>query len=164
MQKITLLPNETLEINGVQINAEILKVIKNRQEQQQTRLSKGKIPDLYHSVFQPGPKPNKREYNETLLLLGNNLEYLDMILRLHKDFRDGLESLIEFRDEFIFLGAELQEVVFTDNYIETRPEVLKSIESMNIDIAGLKLEIEDEKANPSDISMAVRLYSRLGHL
>lgn len=164
MQKITLSPTEIIEINGVQINAEFLKAAKNFQEQHQPHLSKGKIPDPYFSLFHPGPNQSIDEIYQYLLLIGNNIEFLERIKFNLETCRDGFEALIEYKDQFISLGADLQKEVFTDNYIENRPSVLKSIESLNIDIAKLELEIEDEKANPSDISMAVRLYNRLGHL
>lgn len=164
MQKITLSQNETLEINGVQINAEFLKTVKNFQEQHQTRLLKGKTPDLYYSMFHPAQKPSQREVNDTLLLVGNNLEYLEKLLLNHEIYRDGIESQIEIQDEFISLGADYRKAITTDNYIEERPGMIKKIESLDLDIANLKLEIEDEKANPSDILMALRLHSRLGHL
>jgi hypothetical protein len=164
MQKITLLPNETLEINGVQINAEFLKAVKNFQEQHQTRLLKGKVPDPYFSMFHPAQKPSQREVNESLLLVGNNLEYLERLKLNHEICLDGLESLIEIKDEFISLAADLRDVVTTNEFVEIRPGALEYMKTLKLDIAGLKLEIEDEKANPSDVSMAVRLYNRLGHL
>lgn len=165
MQKITLSPNETLEINGVQINAEFLKAVKNFQEQHQTRLLKGKVPDPYFSMCNPIQKPSPREVNETLLLLGNNLEYLERLLLDHEICRDGFEAYIQIKDEFISLSVDYRETTSTDNYIkEERPSMIKHIESFDMDIANLKREIEAEKANPSDISMAVRLHSRLGHL
>lgn len=164
MQKITLQSDEIIEINGVQINAEFLTAAKNFQEQHQQNLSKGKIPGPYFSLFHPGPNQSMDEIYQYLLLTSNNIEFLERILFNHEICRDGFEALIEYKDQFISLGADLQKEVFTDNYIENRPGILKSIESLNIDIAKLKLEIEDEKVNPSDISMGVRLYNRLGHL
>lgn len=164
MQKITLSSNEIIEINGVQINAEFLKVVNNFQEQHQTRLLKGKRADPYYSMFHPAHKPSQREVNDTLLLVGNNLEYLEKLLLNHDIYREGIVSQIEIQDEFISLGADYHEAITTDNYIEQRPGMIKKIESLDLDIANLKLEIEDEKANPSDVSMSLRLYSRLGHL
>ena len=52
-----------------------------------------------------------------------------------------------------------------NNYIdEIRPGMIATIDQIRKDIENLKIEIKEEKANSSDVSMAVRLYIRLGHL
>ena len=157
--------NQIIEINGVQINTEFLKAVKNFQEQHQTRLLKGKIPDPFFSMFHPAPNKGPSEINKTLLLIGNNIEYLERLLLDHEICRDGFAAFISIKDEFLSLSADYREAINIDNYIEeVRPGMMKHIESFDLDIANLKMEIESEKANPSNISMAIRLHSRLGHL
>jgi len=93
------------------------------------------------------------------------LDFLERLLLNHEILVKGYLAFICIHDEFQGISSAYSDDKRINNYIdEIRPGMMANIDLVHKDIENLKLEIEAEKAAPSDVPMAIRLHTRLGHL